>query len=199
VSDTATDLHRRALAAVKAGKDEQALLHFGLAAKLEPRSTALHLDYARFLNCLYRYRHARAHLQAARDLLPGDPKLAVVAAQLAMAGRAPQLALDWLAPFADDPAARLAAATIMERKGDVAGAAELLEGERSFGACLLRARLQSRAGDAAAAGEKLERREGPKDERAKNRQARCFAVVEDQGGDHQGDDGLDGEPEDRAA
>lgn len=144
--------HQRALAAIKKGRDRDALEHFAAAARAQPRSTALRLDYARFLTCLFRFSEARDQLRAACEIRPDSPEVLLAAGKVVMDGRAPELALEWFAKVPDHPAARFHSALLLERMGcleeaaDQLLAAETLAGETADGR-LLAARIAARAGD----------------------------------------------------
>jgi tetratricopeptide (TPR) repeat protein len=144
--------HELALGAVRQGRHAQALEHFAAAVVKSPKDTAVRLDYARFLQCLFRYREAREHLVAACEAMPDEAAVRFAAARLAAEGRSVDLALEWYGCLAGHAPARYHAAVLLERVGrlDEAGeqlaAAERLAGETVDGR-LLAARLAAREGD----------------------------------------------------
>jgi len=143
--------HQQALDALHQGHEDEALAHFEEARRIDPANPALLLDQARLLNCLYRFKAARGLLAGACAAMPDEGAVCEAAAGIAMAGRAPELALAMLARFPVRPSARFAAAGIHERLGEIEqakealAAAERLGGEKVEGR-FLAARLAAREG-----------------------------------------------------
>lgn len=147
------EFHGRALATIRSGEDEAALADFAEALRRDPSATAVRLDCARHLTCLFRFAAAREHLEAACRSMPGEPAVARAAGEIAMMGRAPALALGFLRRFPNHAASRFDSAVILERFGELEAASEALAAaEKSGGPTvdgrLLAARLASRNRDA---------------------------------------------------
>ncbi len=151
-SKLSTERHRQALVAIKKGKDEAAIGYFDIACKLDPESTSIQLDYARFLTCLFRLSDAREHVRKASSLSPDCPQVIHAAAGIAMECRMPELALTLLRPMTNDARCLFEQACILERLGRLDEASEMIfQSERLDGSNmetgLLRARILSRHGE----------------------------------------------------
>lgn len=147
----ASELHQQALAAIHSGADEAALDRFAEALAAKPDDTAIRLDCARFLACLFRFQDALCHARDAIRARPDSPAVARAAAGVALSCRAPLLALEWLQAHPGHAACHFDAATLLERTGQLDEAASHLAAAEHAGGPtvdgrLLAARLQARAG-----------------------------------------------------
>lgn len=147
----ANDCHHNALLAVQSGLDDDALKYFESAVNIEPLNTAIRLDYARFLACLFRFDEALAHADQARLTRPDMAAVARAAAGIATTCRNPAIALAWLGLHSGQAACHYDAAVLLERDNKIEESAEQLRmaekcGGPTVDGKLLSAKLSSRMG-----------------------------------------------------